>query len=123
MVKEAPYKLRESGVDELKKKLDEAKNELAQLRVAKNAGGAPAKIAKIRTFRKAIARLLTIIHEKNRQEAREQFKDKKHQPIDLRLKFTRAIRRRLTKKQQNKRSLKVLKKELNFPQRRFEVAN
>lgn len=123
MVKEKPYELRKKDQEQLKKQLDELKNELSQLRVAKVAGGAPAKIAKIRIFRKAIARVLTIIHEKNKEQAREQFKNSKYQPIDLRVKQTRAIRRRLTKEQLKKKTLKILKKQLNFPQRRFEVAN
>lgn len=123
MVKERAYELRNMSTENLKKHLDELKNELSVLRVAKVAGGAPAKIAKIRTFRKAIARTLTVVHGKNREEMREKYKDSKYKPLDLRRKQTRAIRRRLTNEQLKKRTLKVLKKQLNFPKRRFEVAN
>lgn len=47
--------------------------------------------------RKAIARVLTVIQSKTRENLRQFYKGKKHQPLDLRAKKTRAIRRRLTK--------------------------
>ena len=49
------------------------------------------------TVRKAIARVLTIMNQKSRENLREFYKDKKYLPLDLRPKKTRAIRRRLTK--------------------------
>jgi large subunit ribosomal protein L35e len=45
----------------------------------------------------------------------------KHIPIDLRPKKTRAMRRRLTKFQSKKLTLKQLKRKLNFPMRKFAV--
>lgn len=49
------------------------------------------------SVRKAIARVLTVIHLKQRQNLREFYKKKRHQPLDLRTKKTRALRKRLTK--------------------------
>lgn len=49
------------------------------------------------TVRKSIARVLTTINAKTRANLREMYKGKKHIPLDLRTKKTRAIRRRLTK--------------------------
>lgn len=49
------------------------------------------------TVRKSIARVLTVINQKARQNLHEYYKDKKYKPLDLRPKKTRAIRRRLTK--------------------------
>ena len=49
------------------------------------------------TVRKSIARVLTVMNQKARQNLREYYKGKKFLPLDLRTKKTRAIRRRLTK--------------------------
>lgn len=49
------------------------------------------------TVRKSIARVLTVMNQKARQNLREYYKGKKYIPLDLRVKKTRAIRRRLTK--------------------------
>jgi large subunit ribosomal protein L35e len=49
------------------------------------------------TVRKAIARVLTVIQSKTRENLKQLYKGKKHLPLDLRVKKTRAIRRRLTK--------------------------
>lgn len=48
------------------------------------------------TVRKSIARVLTVITQKQRQNLREFYKGKNYLPLDLRYKKTRAIRRRLT---------------------------
>ena len=48
------------------------------------------------TVRKSIARVLTVTNQKQRQNLREFYKNKKYLPLDLRAKKTRAIRRRLT---------------------------
>ena len=49
------------------------------------------------TVRKSVARVLTVMNQKARQNLREYYKNKKFLPLDLRYKKTRAIRRRLTK--------------------------
>jgi large subunit ribosomal protein L35e len=46
--------------------LKELKSELGGLRVAKVTGGAPNKLAKIKTVRKSIARVLTVIRQSTR---------------------------------------------------------
>ena len=48
------------------------------------------------TVRKSIARVLTVTNQKQRQNLKEFYKNKKYLPLDLRPKRTRAIRRRLT---------------------------
>lgn len=122
MVKVKASELRKKDQDQLKKQVEDLKNELSTLKVAKVAGGAPAKLAKIKVVRKSIATALTVIHEKKLSQVRLDSKGKKYQPLDVRGKRTRAIRRRLTKKQENKLVLRVLKRKQNFPQRRFAVA-
>ena len=123
MVKVKAVEVRKKDQDQLKKQVEDLKTELASLRVAKVAGGAPAKLAKIRSVRKSIATVLTVIHEKKRDQVKADNKGKKYLPRDIRGRKTRAIRRRLTKKQENKVALRVLKRKQNFPQRRFAVAN
>ena len=102
--------------NDLSKLLVELKQELLTLRVQKIAGGSVAKLTKMcacrfccisqysqraigscsNTVRKSIARVLTVINQKQRQNLREYYKGKKYLPLDLRYKKTRAIRRRLT---------------------------
>lgn len=52
------------------KKLEELKNELAQLRVAKVTGGAQSKLAKIKVVRKSIARVLTVYNQTQKSKVR-----------------------------------------------------
>lgn len=50
-------------------------------------------------MRLSIAQVLTVISQKQKGALREAYKKKKYLPLDLRPKKTRAIRRRLTKRQ------------------------
>ena len=79
-------------------------------------------MTKIRVVRKSIARLLTVLNEQRRTKAREETKDKKYQPRDLRVKGTRAFRRRLTKEEKSKKRARVVKRETNFKLRKFALA-
>jgi len=62
--------LRSSNKSTLVKKLEELKNELAQLRVAKVTGGAQSKLAKIKVVRKSIARVLTVYNQTQKSKVR-----------------------------------------------------
>lgn len=136
------HELRGKSRDQLLKQLEELKNELAELRVAKTTGGAPSKLAKIKVTRKQIARVLTVYNQQNKAELREKFADAKYKSKDLRVKKTRAIRRRLTKEQKYQRVTaqpitdksgkesqkyvlravpRVLKRRANFPMRVYAV--
>ncbi|CAL9771694.1 unnamed protein product, partial [Musa acuminata subsp. burmannicoides] len=53
----------------------------------------------LKVVRLSIARVLTVISQKQKAALREVYKKKKLMPLDLRPKKTRAIRRRLTKHQ------------------------
>ena len=101
------------------------------------------KLSKIKSLRKQIARVLTIIRENTKNEVisklltkeKKEVKDDKeetitttiknlkmkHIPLDLRPKKTRAMRRRLTKFENKLVTLKQLKRKLNFPKRKFAV--
>ncbi|THU68295.1 hypothetical protein C4D60_Mb08t02390 [Musa balbisiana] len=84
---------------ELHNHLKDLKNELSLLRVAKVTGGAPNKLSKIKVVRLSIARVLTVTSQKQKAALREAYKKKKHTPLDLRPKRTRAIRCCLSKYQ------------------------
>merc|ERR1712105_271073 len=89
--------LRTKKKEELVKQLEELKQELGSLRVAKVTGGAASKLSKIRVVSKSIARVLTVTNQKQKQELRKFYAGKKAKPLDLRKKLTRAKRRALTK--------------------------
>ncbi len=93
-------------------------------------------------MRRGIAKTLTIINEKKKEnvikrlgvrtsdeggesekKAETTIKNikKRHLPLDLRPKLTRAKRRALSKAQRKRVTLRQLKRKLNFPRRRFAV--
>ena len=87
------------GKKALLDQLDSLKKELSGLRTAQVTNGAPAKINKIKSVRKDIARILTVLNQEARKAVRAKYAGKSNDelPKDLRVKATRAIRRRLTK--------------------------
>lgn len=104
-----------------KKQLKDLKQELAALRVAKVTGGAANKLAKIKSVRKGVARVLTVISQERRSAIRSQLAGSKYLPLDLRPKKTRAIRKRLTKHQKEAKTVKAAKKAAAFPRRKYAV--
>lgn len=71
--------------------------------------------------RKSIARVLTVMNQNRKENLRKLYKNKKYVPKDLRPKKTRAMRRALTKHQQNLKTPKELKKMRAWPMRKFAV--
>ncbi|KAL5012633.1 hypothetical protein ScPMuIL_011184 [Solemya velum] len=121
MAKVKARELRGKKKDELEKQLEELKKELAQLRVAKVTGGAASKLSKIRVVRKSIARVLTVIHQTQKENLRKYYKKKKYLPKDLRHKKTRAIRRLLTPHEKSLKTKKESRKLRLYPMRKFAV--
>eukprot|EP00741_Cyanophora_paradoxa_P021695 tig00000241_g20941.t1 len=115
------HELRGKGKGELVKQLDDLKNELVNLRVAKVTGSAASKLSKIKVVRKSIARVLTVISQSQRAELEKFYKTKKYKPLDLRVKKTRAIRRRLTKNESSLVTERQRKKQIHFPLRKYAV--
>ncbi|KAK4697828.1 large subunit ribosomal protein L35e, partial [Lecanoromycetidae sp. Uapishka_2] len=107
--------------DDLKKQLVDLKTELGQLRTQKVAGGASSKLTKIHDLRKSVARVLTIVNQKQRQQLRLFYRKKKFMPLDLRPKQTRAIRRRLSKHEATRKTERQKKRSTHFPQRKYAV--
>ena len=99
-----------------------------QLRVAQVTGGTASKVGKIKTARKNIARVLTVLNQKARQAMREEIaaacngNGAKRIPKQLRQKKTRAIRRQMTPAQKAKKTVKVAQKTANFALRRFAIS-
>merc|ERR1712063_11369 len=132
-----PKALRENDEENLEQTLKDAQKELQELRVSKVASGVASKLAKIRVVRKAIARILTFLNEKRRGAVKNAFRNRKEirayneangttfstgkVPKELKARKTRAIRRRLTKKQAGRKLIKTLKREWNYPQRNYAL--
>merc|ERR1712029_807210 len=112
---------REMKKEELSKKLDDLKNELATLKVAKVTGGAASKLSKIRIVRKAIARVYFVMHQKQKENLRKLYRSKKYTPLDLRMKKTRAMRKGLTPHEKSLKTARELRRMRAFPQRKFAV--
>ncbi|VIO88849.1 Uncharacterized protein BM_BM14065 [Brugia malayi] len=81
MTKVKARDLRGKKKEELTKQLDEQKTELASLQVSKVVGGGASKLSKIRTVRKNIARILTVINQTQKQELRKFYKGEAFQTI------------------------------------------
>eukprot|EP00310_Coccolithus_braarudii_P017666 CAMPEP_0183353030 /NCGR_PEP_ID=MMETSP0164_2-20130417/32228_1 /TAXON_ID=221442 /ORGANISM="Coccolithus pelagicus ssp braarudi, Strain PLY182g" /LENGTH=125 /DNA_ID=CAMNT_0025525625 /DNA_START=30 /DNA_END=407 /DNA_ORIENTATION=- len=116
------HEIRGKSAEELLKQAEDLKAELAQLRVAKVSGqGGPSKLAKIKVIRKSIARVLTVYNQNMRTEYRKVYRKRHYKPLDLRIKKTRAIRRRLTTNEARKKTLRQQKKDSYFPRRKYAV--
>eukprot|EP00948_MAST-09A_sp_MAST-9A-sp1_P002965 g2965.t1 len=116
------HKLREMKKEELEEHLKQAKQELGNLRVQK-IRALPAQLSQISVVRKQVARALTVRNAKRREGARKYFATKKYTATELRVKKTRAIRRRLSPEDKARKTARQLKKEAAFPQRKYAVRN
>ena len=124
--------------------LKKLREELQNIRFTKQSGTAVSKLSKIKSLRKQIARVLTILRENKKEEVIKSLRNRttkekkegeeekeittkiknlkmKHIPLDLRPKLTRAMRRRMTKYERKLVTLRQLKRKLNFPMRKFAV--
>eukprot|EP00178_Gracilaria_changii_P006173 TRINITY_DN20571_c0_g1_i2.p1 TRINITY_DN20571_c0_g1~~TRINITY_DN20571_c0_g1_i2.p1 ORF type:complete len:123 (+),score=29.00 TRINITY_DN20571_c0_g1_i2:64-432(+) len=113
--------LRSKNKAELLKQLDDLKNELVQLRVAGQTGGAASKLAKIKVVRKSIARVLTVLNQKTKKELRKAYKGKKFKPVDLRPKLTKAKRMELKPWEKSIRSRRQKIRAASFPKRVYAI--
>jgi large subunit ribosomal protein L35e len=109
------------STEQLEVALREQKAQLLALRVARVASPTPAKLSKLRTTRQQIARILTIVSERSRAEARAAAKEGK-MPLDLRTFATRASRRALTKEERSIKSARVAKALRHNPKRVYALS-
>merc|ERR1712027_145052 len=104
---------------ELTDALENMKQELQQLRISQVTGGVQSKLAKIKTVRKSIARILTVMTDNQKRAVAQQYANKKLVPLDLRPKLTRAKRRALTKEELKVKTIKQKKKLKHTPRLTF----
>merc|ERR1712021_293919 len=100
------YELRDLSKEELLKTLTDLRKELSELHVAKVTDGAASKIAKIKSVRKSIARILTVHNQQQKEGLRKAAAGSKYVPKDLRSKKTRAMRRALSKAERTQKTQK-----------------
>merc|ERR1712048_404357 len=115
------HELRNKDETACMEELQKHRKELASLRVSKVAAAPQVKLAKVRAVRKNIAKVLTVLNEKRRAAARDAFKKSHYTPYDLRLKKTRAFRRRMTKNERSRQTARQQKKADNFKLRKYAV--
>ena len=113
--------LRKKTEEQLNKDLEEFRKNLSELKFNKVSASHQMKVSKLRTVRKDIARVLTTINTMKKDAAREKYAKAKYMPLDLRVKKTRKLRRRLTKHQRGLTTLKQRKHSENYPQRTFAL--
>merc|ERR1711974_82275 len=113
--------LRTKKKEDLVKQLEDLKTELGSLKVAKVTGGAASELSKIRIVRKSIARVYIVMHQKQKENLRKLYKNKKYIPLDLRPKKTRAIRKALTSHEKSLKTRKEQRTLRKFPARKFAV--
>lgn len=94
------------------------KKELADLKVQKLT---KQFVPKIKTVRKDIARVLTVINAQQRATVRAFYAGKKYIPKELRAKKTRALRRALTKEQKNLKTERARKLAIAYPVKQFAL--
>mmetsp|Transcript_16171 Transcript_16171/g.43907 ORF Transcript_16171/g.43907 Transcript_16171/m.43907 type:complete len:322 (-) Transcript_16171:24-989(-) len=104
-------KMRDKTHEELIQIEEKLRSELVSLNTAKQVGGQPSKVNRIRGVRKAIARVLYVHNNKMKLEHYLQVKKDKHKPIDARMNrhWTRAMRRRMSPYQMMAKSARGLR--------------
>merc|ERR1712125_302641 len=103
------------------KTLNDLRKEASELAVAKVTGGAASKIAKIKSVRKSIARVLTVHNQQQKVGLRKAVEGAKYVPKDLRSKKTRAMRRALTKAERGKKTVKAKRAYAAFPKVKYTL--
>ncbi len=114
--------LAEKDKNGLLKQLNEYKKELSQLRVAQVMSNTASKVGKIGTMRKNIARILTVLNTKERQNLRKLYADQKTTlPKSLRPKLTHKRRLALKADEQRRKTRREQRRNAKFPKRVFAV--
>merc|ERR1712226_616265 len=116
------HELRNKSEADCTEELGKHRKELASLRVSKVAAAPQVKLAKVRAVRKNIAKVLTVLNEKRRAAARTEFKSKRYTPYDLRQKKTRAFRRRLSRHERTRTTVKQQKTIDNGKLRKYALS-
>merc|ERR1711883_11185 len=113
--------LRGQSKDDLSKKLNELRQELATLKVAKVTAQSASKLGKINVVRKDIAKVLTVINQARKQELNKFYRGKSVKPADLKPRKTRALRKRLNKHETGLKKLKTVRREQKTAMKKFAL--
>ena len=106
----------------LLKQLTDYKKELSQLRVAQVMSNTASKVGKIGMMRKNIARILTVMNQKERTNLRKVYTEEKQvMPKSLRPKLTHKRRLALKTNEKNRRTRRQLRTAAKYPKRVFAV--
>merc|ERR1712066_1082595 len=116
------HTLRKLEEPKLVEELTKHRKELAGLRVSKVSSQPQVKLTKIRQVRKAIAKVLTVLSEKRITAARTDSKKKRYLPKDLRMKKTRAFRRKLTPFESKRKTVRAQKRLQTIKLRKYALA-
>ena len=101
------YEIRKYSEPEILQTLENQRKTLVGLRTSKVASAPQVKLAQIKFVRKNVAKLLTVMNEKRRSAAKDEWKSKKYTPKDLRTKGTKASRSGLSKDQKKIQTVKA----------------
>merc|ERR1712226_740080 len=93
------------------KSREDLEKELTTLRVAKVTSGGVNKLCKIKTVRKAITKVLTVMNQAQKLELQKFYRGKTIKPTDLKPRKTRALRRRLNKAEEGAKRVKQIRRE------------
>lgn len=116
--------LRDKSKDELLNQLTELKKELSQLRVTKQVSGTANRLGRIGPIRKSIARVLTVVNQKERENLRKFYSEKKLKaktPKALRAKLTHSRRLALKDIEKNRKTRRQMRMAHKYPKRVYAV--
>ena len=105
----------------LKEELAKLKEELSKAKLSKVSATSQVKASKIGYLRKSIARVLTFINMKRKALSAKKYLTKKHKPLDMRPKKTRALRRKMTKYEKSRKPARTIKRLGANPMRKFAI--
>merc|ERR1711893_412672 len=113
--------IRGSTPAELQTKLDDFRQELANLRVASVTQSGAGKLGKIRETRKNIAKVLTVMNQIQKEQLQKFYRGKKVKPVDLKPRKTRAMRKALNKHEESLKNLKTIRRERRTALKNFAI--
>lgn len=106
---------------ELQAKLDSFRQELSSIRVAAVTQSGAQKVGKLRSTRKNIAKVLTVINQSQKEQLQKFYRGKKVRPTDLKPRKTRAMRKALNKHEESLKNLKTIRRERRTALKNFAL--
>merc|ERR1712014_443557 len=79
------------------------------------------KVGKLRSTRKNIAKVLTVINQSQKEQLQKFYRGKKVKPVDLKPRKTRAMRKALNKHEKSLKNLKTIRRERKNALKNFAI--